>query len=140
MLKPLFLLAAIFLIAQPQATAPQAPTDAARPAADTVPAEYLRMVNTVKPTAESQAYARKMYNFDCAMCHGANGDGKGEMAAGLKTAPKDLTNPASLSSYTDGELFYIIKNGRGDMLGEGDRLKQDQIWNMVIYTRALARK
>ncbi|MES2390958.1 MAG: cytochrome c [Acidobacteriota bacterium] len=144
MLKPLFLLSALLLIgrpAAPPAGAPQTPTDPAKAAAAApVPPEFLRMVNTAKPTAESQAFARKMYNFDCAMCHGANGNGKGDMAAGMKVAPKDLTDLASLKDYSDGEIYYVIKNGRGEMLGEGDRLKPDQIWNMVIYIRAFAKK
>jgi mono/diheme cytochrome c family protein len=40
----------------------------------------------------------------------------------------------------DGELFYVIKNGKGKMPGEGDRAKDDDIWNLVIYVRGLAKK
>jgi hypothetical protein len=33
---------------------------------------------------------------------------------------------------TDGELFYIITNGRGKMTGaEGDRTKEEVRWNLV---------
>jgi mono/diheme cytochrome c family protein len=41
---------------------------------------------------------------------------------------------------SDGEIFYIIKNGKGQMSGEGDRAKPDDIWNLVIYVRSLAKK
>jgi mono/diheme cytochrome c family protein len=142
MLKPLVLLLALLLPGRqtaPTSTPPQTPTAAPANAAP-VPAEFLRMVNPVKPTAESQAFARKMYGFACAMCHNENGNGKGDMAAGMKTAPKDFTNPVALSNYSDGEIYYIIRNGRGDMQGEGDRLKPDQLWNMVLYVRAFAGK
>ena len=33
----------------------------------------------------------------------------------------DLTDPALLKDRTDGELFYIIKNGHDDMPPEGGR-------------------
>ncbi len=41
---------------------------------------------------------------------------------------------------TDGEIFYIIKNGKGSMTGEGERLKADDLWNMVVLVRSFAKK
>ena len=32
--------------------------------------------NPVKPTAESKAKAKTIYQIDCAVCHNGNGDGK----------------------------------------------------------------
>ena len=81
-----------------------------------------------------------MYGYDCAMCHGKDGDGKGDMASDLKNVP-DFTKPGTLKNRTDGELFYIVRNGEGqDMPPEGDRAKDDNVWNMVNYVRSLAKK
>jgi mono/diheme cytochrome c family protein len=52
----------------------------------------------------------------------------------------DFTKPDVLKNRTDGELFYEIRNGKGDMPPEGDRAKNDDIWNMVNYIRSLAKK
>ena len=99
------------------------------------------LVNPVRPTAESQAHAKAIYGYDCAMCHGANGNGKGDLVEELKlTEIKDFTDPAALKGVQDGELFYAIKNGKGKMPGEGDRAKPDEIWNMVILVRSFAKK
>jgi mono/diheme cytochrome c family protein len=117
---------------QQQADAPKPAVDAPIPAADTA------KVNPVKPTAASLARARKMYGYDCAMCHGATGNGKGEMAASMNL--KDYTDPAALRDRTDGELFYIIQNGRGQMSGEAGRQNEQEIWNMVILVRSFSRK
>jgi mono/diheme cytochrome c family protein len=103
-------------------------------------ADAKQMVNPVKPTAESQAKARKMYGYDCAMCHGAKGDGKGDLVADMKLVLKDYSDPAALKDLSDGEIFSIIKDGKGQMTGEGDRAKPDDIWNLVIYVRSLAKK
>jgi mono/diheme cytochrome c family protein len=133
MLKPLFVLPALLLFAG----AAQQP--AATPAQSAIPAEAAHMANPVKPTPESQARAKKMYGYDCAMCHGANGNGKGDITD-LKTPPKDYTDPAALKDLSDGEIFYIIKNGKGQMPPDGDRTKPDDIWNMVILVRSFAKK
>jgi mono/diheme cytochrome c family protein len=104
-----------------------------------IPPEDAAKANPVKPTAESLAKGKKLYGFDCAMCHGANGDGKGDMATDMKNVT-DFTKPDALKDRTDGELFYVVRNGKGDMPPEGDRAKNDDIWNMVNYIRSLAKK
>lgn len=113
---------------------------AAAPAAFVIPPEAVHMTNPVKATAEGKAHAAKMYGYDCEMCHGANGNGKGDLAVQQKLAMKDWTNPATLQTMTDGELFYIIKNGDAAMPAEGDRAKTDDLWNMVVLVRSFAKK
>ena len=113
---------------------------AATPVAAPIPPEAIHMTNPVKPTALGLAHARKMYGYDCAMCHGANGNGKGELAVQLKMNLKDWSDPAALQAKTDGELFYVIKNGVGQMPPEGDRVKPDDLWNMVVLVRSFAKK
>jgi mono/diheme cytochrome c family protein len=113
---------------------------AAAPAQAGIPADAKEMVNPVKATPASQAQSKKMYGYDCAICHGDTGNGKGEIAAEQKPPLKDWTDPAALKDMTDGEIFYIIKNGKGNMTGEGERLKTDEVWNMVILVRSYAKK
>ena len=103
-----------------------------------VPVKAAREPNPVKPTAESIAEGKRVYSFDCAQCHGANGDGKTEAGKDLKIP--DFTDPTRLKDRTDGELFYIVKNGHGNMPPEGDRVKTEQLWDLVNYLRSLARK
>jgi hypothetical protein len=58
----------------------------------------------------------------------------------MKPPLKDYTDPAALKDLSDGELFYLIKNGKGQMPPEGDRAKPDDLWNMVILVRSFAKK
>jgi mono/diheme cytochrome c family protein len=112
----------------------------AAPAAESkMPPEAAKVPNSVKPTAASLAAGKKIYGYDCAMCHGKDGDGKGDLAADMKVKLLDYTDPAALKDKTDGELFYIIKNGKGEMTGEGDRLKPDEMWNLVNYVRSFSK-
>jgi mono/diheme cytochrome c family protein len=105
-----------------------------------IPPEAIKQANPVTPTPSSQAQAKRTFGFDCAMCHSTTGDGKGDLAGDMKLNLKDYRDPAALKDKTDGELFYIIKNGKGEMPSEGDRAKPDEIWNLVIYVRSFAKK
>lgn len=103
-----------------------------------IPAADVAKVNPVKATPASLAHARKVYGYDCAMCHGATGNGKGEVGAGMNL--KDYTDPAALQNRTDGELYYIILNGRGQMPPEAGRQNEQEIWNLVILVRSFSHK
>jgi len=106
-----------------------------------IPQEAIDRQNPVKPTSEGLAAARRLYSYDCAMCHGAQGDGKGEMVETMKLTLPDWRDAASSSSKkTDGELFYIISQGRGKMPGEKDRANETMRWNMVNLVRSFAAK
>jgi mono/diheme cytochrome c family protein len=133
----LFALSSVGLAALGQTTS--APQSSA-PQEYKIPPEAVKQANPVKPTPESLAEGKKQYGYDCAMCHGASGDGKGDLASDMKTPLGDFRDSKTLPAQTDGELFYIIKNGKGDMPAEGDRAKPNQVWNMVNYVRSLAKK
>lgn len=96
--------------------------------------------NPVKPTAEGLAAARKIYGYDCEMCHGTKGDGKGDIVESMKLTMHDWHDPASLEGKTDGEIFYIITKGKGKMMGEGDRVPESTRWNLVNLVRSYAQK
>ena len=117
----------------------QTPPKEAPPAEYKIPPEAAKETNPVKPTPESLAKGKKFYGMDCAMCHGDKGDGKGDLAADIKGVT-DFTDPNALKGRTDGELFYMTRQGKGDMPPEGERAKKDDIWNMVNYIRSLAKK
>jgi mono/diheme cytochrome c family protein len=107
-----------------------------------VPTDAAALTNPVRPTSESQGHAKSVYTMDCAICHGAKGDGKGELVADMQLKMKDFTDPTSLKDKSDGEIFNIIKNGEDKlkMPAEGPRAKDDVIWNLVIYVRNLSGK
>lgn len=112
----------------------------AAPAESKMTPEEAAKKNPVEPSAEGIAQARKMYGYNCAMCHGKTGDGKGDLAADMKLELRDWRDPASLEKLTDGELFWIISNGKGKMPGEGERDPEKMRWNYVNLVRSFAKK
>jgi len=102
------------------------------------PAEAKNLVNPVKPTPESIAQGKKYYGYDCAMCHGATGNGKGDVDTGEKMP--DFSNAASMKDVTDGEMFCSLKTGKGHTMPlERIRTSPNELWNLVNYVRSLAK-
>jgi mono/diheme cytochrome c family protein len=83
---------------------------------------------------------REAYTGSCAVCHGAKGDGRGAFGPATYPDATDLTL-AVTKEKTDAELFWIIKNGLSftAMPGFGDVYKEQDIWSLVSYVRALGR-
>jgi cytochrome c5 len=139
MLRSLLLLSSVILFEVAATPAPnpgrmpQEPATAQAPAASSAK-------NPVKPTAESQAKAKKMYGYDCEMCHAANGNGKTDLATSMGMTLTDLSDPKTLSGKSDQELFDLIRKGKDKMPPEeAARAKDDDVWNLVIYIRGLAK-
>ena len=105
-----------------------------------IPEEDMRRVNPVKATPAGLAHAKKVFGYNCAMCHGKDGDGQGDLADQMKLKLKDWRDASSLKDMTDGELYYIIAKGKGQMPAGADQMKPDEIWTMVIYVRLFAQK
>jgi mono/diheme cytochrome c family protein len=117
----------------------QAPQTVTPPSYSAIPVEAARQANPVKSSPESLARAKKWWDMDCAMCHGKEGNGKGDLAKDLKAKIADFTDPKTLKDRSDGEIFYIIKNGHQDMPPEGERVKPEENWDLVNYVRSLAK-
>jgi mono/diheme cytochrome c family protein len=123
---------------QEKKPAPQEPKEQAQEFK--IPPEEVKRENPVKPTESSLADGKKLWGYQCAMCHAQDGSGKTELSETMKLALRDYRDPAALKEFTDGALFYIIEKGKGKMPGQEGRMKAEQKWNLVNYIRSLAPK
>jgi mono/diheme cytochrome c family protein len=138
--KPFIVLSAPLLLVVLLSAQQKPTTPPAKSSFYTVPVAAAQKENPVKATPESLARGKKKYGYDCVMCHGKDGNGKGEVAADMKLKMHDETDPATLKDFTDGALFYIIRNGKDQMPPEGDRVKPEEMWDMVNYVRSFSKK
>ncbi len=124
-----------------QIKAQEKPKDSQAATADAkISPEDVARKNPVPVTSEGLAEARRFYKYQCTMCHGENGDGKGELADVMKLKLNDWRDDSSLSGRTDGELYYILTNGKGQMVAQGDRTKEEMRWKLVNLVRSFAKK
>ncbi len=130
MLKSFLLFAAVVLLVVAAVSAP------ARP-----PQESNQPAAGKKPSADAMAKAKKVYDLDCALCHGAAGDGKTDLAHDMSLNLMDWTDPKSLGGKSDQELFNAIRKGSGKMPPEDSaRAKDDEVKSLVQYIRKFAKE
>ncbi len=92
--------------------------------------------NPVAPTELSIAEARDHFADHCANCHANDGSGNTLINEGLYPPAPDLRGEET-QALTDGEIFYIIKNGIRftGMPGFGGEDREN--WHLVHFIRHL---
>lgn len=104
--------------------------------------------NTVPRDAANLALGKRVFDVNCAVCHGPKGLGDGTVAAFFKAAqatdptvivPTNYTAPA-IVSQSDGQLFYTLTNGKANMPAFGKLLTPEDRWTLVNYIRSLQGK
>lgn len=114
---------------------------ASAPASARPPQDSGKGVTAKKMSPETLAKAKKFYNMDCALCHGATGDGKSDLAKDMQLTMADWTDPKSLAEQSDQQLFDVIRKGKGKMPPEDEgRAKNDEVKDLVQYIRTFAKE
>ena len=89
---------------------------------------------------EIPAHVKTIYKVDCALCHGDNGNGKTDLATGMGLTLSDFTDPRTLQTKTDQELFDLIRKGKDKMPPEEEnRAKDAEIKSLIVYVRSLSK-
>ncbi|HVM92987.1 MAG TPA: cytochrome c [Terriglobales bacterium] len=70
------------------------------------------------------------YKAKCAMCHGANGEGKEAMKTVAFSSP-------DVQKMSDADLTQTITKGKGKMPAYDGKLSKDQISDLVKWIRTL---
>jgi mono/diheme cytochrome c family protein len=102
--------------------------------AQSIPRSSKAMKNPVKGSAEVLTEARRDFHEHCAICHGDDGLGKTKTAAGMSPEVPDL-HADHVQEWTDGELFFIIKNGVRFTGMPGWNFDDARIWRLVLNVR-----
>jgi mono/diheme cytochrome c family protein len=103
--------------------------------------KYATKTNPLKPTARNIGDGKRLYEQNCALCHGPAGSGDGEAGKNLSPPPANIAAFSKTRLATDGYLYWSIAEG-GVPVATGmppykGSLKEDDIWKIVLYLRKL---
>jgi mono/diheme cytochrome c family protein len=98
------------------------------------------MKNPVAKTPENIAKGKAIFEGKgtCFNCHGLSGKGDGPAGAILNPTPRNFTNPKFHKLRTDGEMFWVIKNGSagtGMVPLIGTAITEEEAWYAITYER-----
>src|SRR6188474_2157895 len=110
---------------------------------DTTAANYKASVNVPNPlpalSAVDYLEAARLYLVNCGICHGEKLDGNGPLFNGgngpYGAAPKNLIGDPIVSKMPDGQMFYSITYGKGQMGSYASQLSTRQRWMIVHYIK-----
>ncbi len=78
----------------------------------------------------------------CVTCHGRDGKGLGNIPGLRGKLPRNFTDKTWQAARTDGELFWILKNGSPgtDMASFIPLvLSEEEAWHVLLYVRAFGK-
>ncbi len=93
--------------------------------------------NPLPITAQFLERGKSRFEVNCSPCHGALGDGNGITKKIGAMAVVGNLHDQRMVEMPDGELFYVITNGRNLMGSYGANVPAEDRWAIVAYVRAL---
>jgi len=95
-------------------------------------------LNPLPYTRETLLRGQERFNIYCAPCHDRVGTGRGMVSQRSMWLPTNL-HDARVREMPDGEIFYVITNGRRTMPAYRYQIPPEDRWAIVAYVRALQR-
>jgi cytochrome c553 len=81
--------------------------------------------------------AGRLFNINCAICHGPKGEANGPLAPKVGGVKSII---ALSPTYSDGRIFFIMTYGQNNMGSYASQLSREQRWRIVQYIRTLEPK
>lgn len=85
-------------------------------------------------TGEELGEAQRLFNINCAVCHGANMDAQGPLA-GKVGGIANLKLPQYVS-MPEGTMFHSITYGKNNMGSYASQLSRQQRWMVIKYIKS----
>lgn len=97
------------------------------------PKDAAEIENPIVMDAGSTRRGKEAYLDNCAACHGENLEGLKSEDAGLDNDAPNLKQ--RLQTHSDGDFFWKINEGRGEMPSFKDELSDEEKWHIINYIR-----
>lgn len=97
-----------------------------------VPAEAKAKTAPFLFTPESVKIGEQIYNANCKSCHGDPGKGNYVKLVSFTIDPAS----AEYQKFSDGEMFFVLSNGKNLMPTFANTLNEEQRWQVISFVRS----
>ncbi|MDQ7917193.1 FTR1 family protein [Mesonia sp. MT50] len=82
---------------------------------------------------------KSLFQQNCASCHGANGNGQGELAKGLEPAPTNFYDAELMGQVSPFQAYNTVKLGvQGtSMQAFSESFNEQELWALAFYVKSL---
>ncbi|MBI2730350.1 MAG: cytochrome c [Sphingobacteriales bacterium] len=91
-------------------------------------------------TADELNEARRLFNINCAICHGDKLDGNGPLYKGgngpYAAAPAQLVGNPKYMTMPEGTMFHSVTYGKNMMGSYASQLSRKQRWMIIYYIKS----
>lgn len=106
-----------------------------------IPEAYRSRDNPLEPTQRNLEVGGRVYETNCASCHGTAGQGDGPAGKNLDPRPTDIARFSRMPMASDGYLYWTVTEG-GAPVGSampafGNVLSEEEIWQLLMYLRRM---
>lgn len=96
------------------------------------------IANPVAADDRSLRSGAQQYQINCAVCHGALGEGDGAVTRFGFPPIRIGAGSNAATTLSDGYIFGIIRNGRG-LMPPYNRIEEGERWDLINYLRTIQR-
>ncbi len=80
--------------------------------------------------------AQRLFNINCAICHGPKMDAQGPLATGGKVPAVANLTLAQYVKMPEGTMFHSITYGKNNMGSYASQLSREQRWMVIQYVKS----
>jgi mono/diheme cytochrome c family protein len=91
-------------------------------------------------TGKDSAETARLFNINCAICHGADGKATGPLSTSGKIGAVANLSLDVYVKMADGTMYHSINYGKNNMGSYASQLDRKQRWQLVQYIRTLQPK
>ena len=99
-------------------------------------AEAAEIANPLTSTPVGIEAGNQLFQTNCKHCHGAEGLGDGPAGAYFDPPPQPMQGER-VTDRSDGEIYWILANGSGNMPKFGHLLAPEERWELILFIRSL---
>jgi len=91
--------------------------------------------NPVPATREVLARGKYIFENNCIVCHGRDGNGNGPIVPKFPNPPSLLSD--KIRGFADSQIYHVFVNGQNTMGSYAAQIRDQDRWPLIHYVRVL---